>query len=538
MGIGGYLVDFAGPAPSPPPVSPPSSGGSGSGWGAKPFGGGPWGDGGVAQTTPNSVIRTVYCKDLRHVWLFFDSTVPDTALQPSAYSFVAQAVPSYNPVVTSARFINSRGTTTNSVIELFVNNDLSPGLQYAITISGLIGVPDATAIFTSYSPNWPATRNFDLWDFIPPINKAEDTSQDLEKFVLVIQDQLDTTLASIDNWTDILDPDRAPTAFLDAMLADLGNPFRFADIFENDKRLLAQMLVPLYKLKGTAPGIQDAIRFFMGFDSQLLLFRQTGSLLGSATVPIDLLNQSFVLGGGGPFDFALQVATTDPPGRALTATEQDRIQKIVNVVKYAAERFKKPIFYGLASSSRVEIAGNTASMTVTWKQISPQPDTWRVYYRLNAPGVSPFNSARYTEVTGSTTTATISTPVGSDPALSTYYTALVPYYLGKEGFVSDVEVVNNLGPPTGVTATPGPRLATVTWSPVVGATSYRVYKTLATTAGSSTPVVADYVFDVLGGATTFTDSDLFPGTGASYCVVARSGDSEGFYSASVSATPL
>ena len=62
----------------------------------------------------------------------------------------------------------------------------------------------------------------------------------------------------IDVFTQIADINRAPEPFIDLILADLGNPFRF-DLDLNEKRRLAKTLVDIYKLKGTKIGIIDAV---------------------------------------------------------------------------------------------------------------------------------------------------------------------------------------------------------------------------------------------------------------------------------------
>lgn len=473
--------------------------------------------------------------DLRHVRVQYSAAVDPEGLLAAPYLFSALSVPAYNPTVTSARYVNGKGVVLDSLVELYLDNDLSPGVEYQLDISPFTGVSGTQATFTSFVPNWPPTRSMDLWDYIPSINKAEDTSEHLERFILCIQDQLDTTLSSVDNWANILDYERAPEAFLDLMLRDLGNPFAFESLTEADKRALAGVLVQIYKLKGTDLAIEAAVRFFLGFESQINLFRDSGSRLSDLITPIDLLDDSFVLGGGGPFDFTLTVATTEPPGRALTELEVSRIQKIVAVVKPAMARFIPPIFYGLAAPTRVQITGSGASVTITWLLPADEPDTWRVYLRLNDPGVTPFTSARYDSVSGATDTITISTPVGTDPGGSTYHFSVVPVLGATEGMVSEVEVRNNLGPPSFVTPSSGNRSVTLVWAGVVGATSYKIYKRLTSPA---TPVTADFVFHVLDGATTYLDTEMLPGQTAYYSVVPLTGDSEGFYSTSVSGTAL
>jgi phage tail-like protein len=507
-----------------------------TGWGSGPWGSSPWGAALPASPPTGAAVASVKSLDLRRVRVQFNAGVDPSALEAYPYVFASLSVPAYNPTVKSARFINGPGIVLNSLVELYLENCLSLGVSYELTITGVIGVPAGSATFVAFSPNWPATRRMELWDVIPRINKVEDESEHLERFILCIQDQLDTTLSFIDNWPNILDPDLAEERFLDLMLADLGNPFRIEELTESDKRLLVRLLVKIYQLKGTDVGIIAALRFFMKFESQISLFRQTGAKLGKAGTIRSRLDDTFVLGGGTAYDFALTVATTDPPGRALTAQEESRISKIVDYMKAVNERFLKPIFYGLVGTERMMILGSSLAVSISWQQTEVVPDYWRVYSRTNTPRVSPFNTARYTEVAGGITTATLYTPFGTDPLGTNYYFTVVPVYQGRKGFTSKVEVRNNLLAPSGVLATGGIRKVTVTWASMGDATSYVVYKTLHTTASSSLPIVADFRFEVLGGETSFVDEDVLPGEVVHYCVVARVGDAEGAFSLSVTGT--
>jgi hypothetical protein len=185
------------------------------------------------------------------------------------------------------------------------------------------------------------------------------------------------------------------------------------------------------------------------------------------------------------------------------------------------------------STDRVQISGDAASVTVSWKQTTVVPTNWRVYYRRTAPGATPFNSNAYVQVAGGTTTTTITTPIGDDAEGTLYHFALVPVAGGKEGFVSEVEVRNQLAAPSGLVATGGARKITLSWNPVVGATSYKLYKKAT---APTTPVNAEFVFEIYGGATTYVDTGLLPQESASYSVTALVADSEGAYSATVTGT--
>lgn len=124
------------------------------------------------------------------------------------------------------------------------------------------------ALFVGGACEAVAGRDFDVESMVPAMNLAEDETEDLRRFLACVQEVVDLLLCDVDRWTRTLDVDVADEPFVDAMLADLGNPFAF-DLDLAGKRRLARMLVPVYREKGTAPGIVNAIRFFTGIEVTL-----------------------------------------------------------------------------------------------------------------------------------------------------------------------------------------------------------------------------------------------------------------------------
>jgi phage tail-like protein len=137
----------------------------------------------------------------------------------------------------------------------------------------------------------------------------------------------DLVLAGVDRWPDIFDLERAPAPFVDLILADLGNPFPF-DLDELGKRRLASVLVAMYGQKGTAKGIRNAIRFFLGIDIMAITaFNADALVLGESQLGVD-----WVLGPSGRFAlyaFNIEVA------RVLTPRERTRLRAIVEYLKPA-----------------------------------------------------------------------------------------------------------------------------------------------------------------------------------------------------------
>jgi phage tail-like protein len=160
---------------------------------------------------------------------------------------------------------------------------------------------------------------------LPKHNRRADTTGDLARFVACLQDVTDLALADVDRFADLLDLERAPEPFVDAMLEDLGNPFRF-ELGELEKRRLAAVLVAMYREKGTEPGLKNAVRFLVGVDiSRILAFAGTALTLGESELGID-----WELGPSGSFArYAFHVEVSRP----LTPLERKQVRALVDLLK-------------------------------------------------------------------------------------------------------------------------------------------------------------------------------------------------------------
>jgi phage tail-like protein len=182
--------------------------------------------------------------------------------------------------------------------------------------------------FTAFNPTVPDGRRFLLWDFIPEKNKREDKTRDLFKVISILQEVTNCLLYDIDRMAELIDPDLAPERFVEAMLADLGNPFPTAELALVDKRRLLAVLVSIYQLKGTAPGVVHAVRFLLGLEVEVLPVEQgSGWILG-----VGQLSHTAILGPSTlyqRYSFNVQVE------EALTPTQRRRIVEIVEFMKPA-----------------------------------------------------------------------------------------------------------------------------------------------------------------------------------------------------------
>jgi phage tail-like protein len=137
----------------------------------------------------------------------------------------------------------------------------------------------------------------------------------------------DLVLADVDRFAELLDLERAPEPFVDAMLEDLGNPFRF-ELDERQKRRLASVLVDMYRQKGTDPGIRNTVRFLLGVDiRRVLAFAGTALTLGESE-----LGEDWELGPSGSYArYAFHVEVATP----LTSLERRQVRALVEYMKPA-----------------------------------------------------------------------------------------------------------------------------------------------------------------------------------------------------------
>lgn len=298
----------------------------------------------IADTIPPAIYGAIALapKQVRVTWTeevaASDPTSSADALDANAYALsyiqTDPAVPAVSANIVAVEPVTSPGTAP-TVVDLITDLDLTPGVTYGVQAAGIEDLAgnastDAVFTFTSFVPPRPATRDFSLWRMLPALNRLEDETGDLQKFIACFQEVTDLLLYDIDRWTEILDPDTAPEAFVDAMLADLGNPFPFV-LDLTAKRKLAKTLIDIYKLKGTKPGILAAIRFFLGIDADLTTYTGTDMQLGVSRLGVD-----WVLGPGNAFAlYAFRVVSPI----VLTDVQRKQIATIANYMKVAHEHF-------------------------------------------------------------------------------------------------------------------------------------------------------------------------------------------------------
>jgi len=256
-----------------------------------------------------------------------DAGASDDALDPAQYVLMRASAPAVDGSVVAVEPV------TSSAVDLLTDIPLTPGAVYRLKASGIVdaaghvlAAPDNAAAFTGFIPAHPANRVFDLYRFLPEMNRREDLTGDLQRFLACLQEVTDLVLHDIDRFTDILDPDLAPDPALDLMLPELGNPFPF-DLSVVDKRRLLNVLVAMYREKGTTRGIVNAVRFFLGLEVTITAYTAEALILGESLLGVD-----WVLGPSTAFA-AYGFAVVVP--QILDAEQRRRLGQIVDYMKPA-----------------------------------------------------------------------------------------------------------------------------------------------------------------------------------------------------------
>lgn len=276
-----------------------------------------------AQARELKRVRVSFDEPVKQV----DPTAGDDALNPARYSLVRISAPAVDVAAVAVEPV------TDSAVDLLTDTELTPGASYRVVVHGVadpfgnvIAPPFDSAELTGFVPPRPARRRFDLYQLLPALNRREDDTGDLRRFLACLQEVTDLLVHDVDRFTDILDPDLAPEPFLDVMLLDLGNPFPF-DLVAADKRRLLNVLVAVYREKGTAVGIKNAIRFFLGLEVEIVAYSGEALVLGES-----LLGENWILGPAGSFAaYSFEVVVP----RALALEERRRLRAIVDYMKPA-----------------------------------------------------------------------------------------------------------------------------------------------------------------------------------------------------------
>lgn len=284
-------------------------------------------------------LKVTFDEDLQ-----FTAGEPGYALDPALYS-VSQVNDNLTPVA-PVQVVSVEAGGSKTVV-LYFDDWMTPDGPYELQVTGIgdlfenLGSDQES--FLGYVYPVPSARRFSLWrDCIPAINKREDETQDLWRFIACLDETLGHLLYEVDLWTDIFDYDLAWEPFLDSILYQLGNPFTFLDLDELEKRRLARVLVAIYKQKGTAQGIENVIRMFLAVEAEVVPHVQDGWILGVSELGLEQNDDGETVGTvlglsnkRARYSFDIWVE------RALTSDEEKNFRALVDYMKDARTHFVK-----------------------------------------------------------------------------------------------------------------------------------------------------------------------------------------------------
>jgi phage tail-like protein len=326
-------------------------------------------------------ISSTQALDLRTVRVTFATAGDSSVFTITNWSFAGTSTPPFAvPTVLAVDGVDS--STAPTVVDLALSFELTPGASYEVSFTGA-AAPGSFSV-----PVLPtvAGRSFSFLSWIPEKNLREDDTRVLHDLLSVCDDQLLVLLDRVDHWGDIQDPDLAPEPFLDQMLTDLGNPVPDATFSLAKKRILAKTLIYLYRQIGTAPGLVNAVRFFLGLDSVVLFVNRQGMRLGVSILTVD-----WILGyGDDRWRTILKVST--PSGRAFTDYETRVLEQIIKFMRNANEAI---VYQAVlpAPTGVSAAASSTPGITVSWSAVTGAASY--VVYESVATGVGPFSGSRW-----------------------------------------------------------------------------------------------------------------------------------------------
>ena len=254
------------------------------------------------------------------------------------------------------------GEVADKIAILTLIDDLSPGrdctLYAANRADDAYNVVSGTASFLGWQPQyWTkagagatpeasggplARRDFGLWDMIPQFNKDEDVTRDAEKLVKCLDDVARVLLQDVDRFGNILDPDITPEHVLPHLLEHLGNPFRFIDGLSSErKRAIIPLLVRIYRNKGCASNIEEAIEYFLSITTTVRPYYRPDA---HWKLGVHQLGLTTILGpdlGWARYSFEVVLTASEP-----TAAQKLIIKEIVDALRPCHTHYARLVWTG------------------------------------------------------------------------------------------------------------------------------------------------------------------------------------------------
>lgn len=278
----------------------------------------------TAKAVSLSILRVTFSEDVTGK----SSSGQGDALNPSSWEVTLATQNQTRLPAVVACSVTSITKRSSVQYDLKLSPEPTPQATYDLMvdvrdIAGNLSLPPGNATtFVGFQPFVDERREYDYLSWLPGINLSEDDTGDYQNFILCLQEIGELLLYELDAWPTFLDPDTAPEDFVDAMLDDLGNPFRFS-LTLTQKRKLVKLLRAIYKQKGTDQGIINAIRLFLGLEVTIEVPTLTMVGLGYSKLGVDFVLSSSELADIYTFIIVSPVVLT-----------QDQIDKINAITRF------------------------------------------------------------------------------------------------------------------------------------------------------------------------------------------------------------
>lgn len=255
---------------------------------------------GAIGTTP--ALSAAWMPERRTVRVTFsvapkasDANDADDALNKTNWSVVPVAPVSDDPFpYTTVEIFSVRpyaDDTTGTVFDLTLDLDPTFGVVYVVSVGTLVAASDPFGMLGS-----PSSLNVDAFDpsyrtnnLIPMLqwfgratSDYDSPNRDNARTLSLLDEIVNQVSSVIEGMQEMFDPLRCPRRYLDGWLAALGNPFTeiSATMTVLQKRRLCLALVDIYRNKGTAQGIIDAIDLLLGVGVSVHVDHKAAWILG------------------------------------------------------------------------------------------------------------------------------------------------------------------------------------------------------------------------------------------------------------------
>lgn len=295
----------------------------------------------VVEDTTAPAILSAVARDHSTVRVSFteamlasSSTGSGDALNPAGYEL--EFIPATDRQSAVWATVSAVTAVSSSAFDLTTDIPLTFGKTYRLRasardVSGNVISPIADTIdFTSWTPpGWDRVYCPDYYlDYFSQDMRDRDLG-DFERLCSVWQDTIEYMVYDCYRFREVYDHDVATSDWLDVMLADLGNPFDF-DLTVGEKRQLLEMLVEIYNMKGTEPGILALTDFFTDINiTDVRPYTEDAWIMGESFLGVDTYL--------GPSNAAALYSFEVLVDTALTADQLNELTRLVDYIKVAHE---------------------------------------------------------------------------------------------------------------------------------------------------------------------------------------------------------